>query len=43
MNNIRDTTIIFNKLAFHLHPSKLVIIPTQKFAFLRFNLQTQSV
>ena len=42
MNTIRDTTIIFNKLTFHLHPSKLVIIPTQKLAFLRFNLQTQS-
>ena len=43
MNNIRDTAIIFNKLGFHLHPSKSIIIPTQKLTFLGFNLDSISM
>ena len=39
-NNVKDTVVLFNKLGFHLHPTKSVIIPTQILTFLGFILNS---
>ncbi|XP_068704131.1 uncharacterized protein [Montipora foliosa] len=43
MQNIKDTVMLFNKLGFHLHPLKSVIIPTKRLTFLGFNLDSGSM
>ena len=43
MQNIKDTVMLFNKLGFHLHPLKSVIIPTNRLTFLGFNLDSGSM
>ena len=39
-NNVKDTVVLFNKLGFHLHPTKSVIIPTQILTILGFILNS---
>jgi len=43
MQNIKDTVMLFQKLGFHLHPSKSVIISTKRLTFLGFNLDSGSM
>lgn len=43
MQNIKDTVMLFNKLGFHLHPLKSVVIPTKRLTFLGFNLDSGSM
>ena len=43
MQNIKDTVMLFNKLEFHLHLLKSVIIPTKRLTFLGFNLDSGSM
>ena len=43
MQNIKDTVMLFNKLGFHLHPLKSVIIPTKRLTFLGFHLVSGSM
>ena len=40
MQSIKDTVMLFNKLGFHLHPLKSLIIPTKTLTFLGFNLDS---
>lgn len=41
--NVKATAFLFNRLVFHLHPTKSVIIPTQTLTFLGFKLDSISM
>lgn len=38
--NVFDTATLFNKLGFHIHPEKSVLVPTQQLTFLGFVLDS---
>ena len=38
--NVIDTIMLFTKLGFHIHPEKLVFLPSQKLTFLGFVLDS---
>ena len=42
-SNIKATAVLFNRLGFHLHPTKSVIIPTQTLTFFGFRLDSLSM
>ena len=42
-SNIKATALLFNRLGFHLHPTKSVIIPTQTLTFFGFRLDSLSM
>ena len=42
-SNIKATALLFNRLGFHLHPAKSVIIPTQALTSLGFRLDSLSM
>ena len=42
-SNIKATSLLFNRLGFHLHPTKSVIVPTQTLTFLGFRLDSLSM
>jgi len=43
LENVKVTALLFKKVGFHLHPTKSVIIPTQRLTFLGFVLDSNDV
>ena len=43
LENVKVTASLFKKVGFHLHPTKSVIIPTQRLTFLGFVLDSNDM
>ena len=43
LENVKVTALLFKKVGFHLHPTKSVIIPTQRLTFLGFTLDSNDM